>query len=85
MSTLLQQLNNNLSLQMQNIMSDNPSVEELKAISEQTKQLTSLSKQIIDNHRLILDAAELNYNMGNKVDISDIFTDVSDKKAISHG
>ena len=85
MSTLLQQLNNNLSLQMQNIMSDNPSVEELKAISEQTKQLTSISKQIIDNHRLILDAAELNYNMGNKVDISDIFTDVSDKKAISHG
>lgn len=85
MSTLLQQLNNNLSLQMQNIMSDNPSVEELKAISEQTKQLTSLSKQIIDNHRLILDAAELNYNMGNKVDISDIFTDVSDKKAIGHG
>lgn len=85
MSTLLQQLNNNLSLQMQNIMSDNPSTEELKAISEQTKQLTSISKQIIDNHRLILDAAELNYNMGNKVDISDIFTDVSDKKAISHG
>lgn len=70
---------------MQNIMSDNPSAEELKAISEQTKQLTSISKQIIDNHRLILDAAELNYNMGNKVDISDIFTDVSDKKAISHG
>ena len=85
MSTLLQQLNNNLSLQMQNIMSDNPSAEELKAISEQTKQLTSISKQIIDNHRLILDAAEFNYNMGNKVDISDIFTDVSDKKAISHG
>lgn len=85
MSTLLQQLNNNLSLQMQNIMSDNPSAEELKAISEQTKQLTSISKQIIDNHRLILDAAELNYNMGNKVDISDIFTNVSDKKAISHG
>ena len=85
MSTLLQQLNKNLSLQMQNIMSDNPSAEELKAISEQTKQLTSISKQIIDNHRLILDAAELNYNMGNKVDISDIFTDVSDKKAISHG
>lgn len=85
MSTLLQQLNNNLSLQMQNIMSDNPSAEELKAISEQTKQLTSISKQIVDNHRLILDAAELNYNMGNKVDISDIFTDVSDKKAISHG
>ena len=85
MSTLLQQLNNNLSLQMQNIMSDNPSAEELKAIGEQTKQLTSISKQIIDNHRLILDAASLNYNMGNKVDISDIFTDVSDKKAIGHG
>ena len=86
MSTLLQQLNNNLSLQMQNIMSDNPSIDELKAISEQTKQLTNVSKQIIDNHRLILDAASLNYNMGNKVDISGIFIDVvSDKKAISHG
>lgn len=86
MSTLLQQLNNNLSLQMQNIMSDNPSAEELKAISEQTKQLTNVSKQIIDNHRLILDAASLNYSMGNKVDISGIFIDViDDKKVIGHG
>lgn len=86
MSTLLQQLNNNLSLQMQNIMSDNPSIDELKAISEQTKQLTNVSKQIIDNHRLMLDAAELIYSMGNKVDISGVFIDIhDDKKAISHG
>ena len=71
---------------MQNIMSDNPSVEELKAIGEQTKQLTNVSKQIIDNHRLILDAASLNYSIGNKVDISGIFIDViDDKKVIGHG
>ncbi len=84
MSTLLSQLNKNLALQMQNIMTDNPSVEELKAINEQTKQLTHVSKQIIDNHRLFLDAAKLNFEMGNKTNLNSLLVDVHTDKAIGH-
>ncbi|MCD6251999.1 MAG: hypothetical protein J7J29_06730 [Psychrobacter sp.] len=47
MSTL-HKLISNLELQMNNIMSDNPSKDELKAINEQTRQLTAVSKQVVD-------------------------------------
>lgn len=70
MSTL-HKLLNNLDLQMQNIMSDNPSNEELKAIDEQTRQLTAVSKQVVDIYRLSLDAGKFARATGADVFVSD--------------
>ncbi|MBO1529619.1 hypothetical protein J3492_00125 [Psychrobacter sp. F1192] len=65
--TILAQLNKNLSLQMANIMGADSDEEELKAVAEQTRQLTAVSKQIIDSHRLVLDANKFAYSTGEEV------------------
>ena len=70
MSTL-HKLISNLELQMNNIMSDNPSKDELKAINEQTRQLTAVSKQVVDIYRLSLDAGKFARATGADVFVSD--------------
>lgn len=70
MSTL-NKLLKNLDLQMDNIMSDSPSSEELKAINEQTRQLTAVSKQVVDIYRLSLDAGKFARATGADVFVSD--------------
>lgn len=70
MSTL-NKLLKNLDLQMQNIMSDSPSSEELKAINEQTRQITAVSKQVVDIYRLSLDAGKFARATGADVFVSD--------------
>ena len=69
MSTL-HKLIRNLELQMNNIMSDNPSKDELKAINEQTRQLTAVSKQVVDIYRLSLDAGKFAHQTGADVIVS---------------
>lgn len=69
MSTL-HKLISNLELQMNNIMSDNPSNEELQAINEQTRQLTAVSKQVVDIYRLSLDAGKFAHQTGADVTVS---------------
>ncbi len=69
MSTL-HKLISNLELQMNNIMSDNPSKDELKAINEQTRQLTAVSKQVVDIYRLSLDAGKFAHQTGADVIVS---------------
>lgn len=69
MSTL-HKLISNLDLQMNNIMSDNPSKDELKAINEQTRQLTAVSKQVVDIYRLSLDAGKFAHQTGADVIVS---------------
>ena len=69
MSTL-HKLISNLELQMNNIMSDNPSKDELKAINEQTRQLTAVSKQVVDIYRLSLDAGKFAHQTGAVVIVS---------------
>lgn len=69
MSTL-HKLISNLELQMNNIMSDNPSKDELKAINEQTRQLTAISKQVVDIYRLSLDAGKFAHQTGADVIVS---------------
>jgi len=69
MSTL-PKLISNLELQMNNIMSDNPSKDELKAINEQTRQLTAVSKQVVDIYRLSLDAGKFAHQTGADVIVS---------------
>lgn len=69
MSTL-HKLISNLELQMNNIMSDNPSKDELKAINEQTRQLTAVSKQVVDTYRLSLDAGKFAHQTGADVIVS---------------
>ena len=55
---------------MNNIMSDNPSKDELKAINEQTRQLTAVSKQVVDIYRLSLDAGKFAHQTGADVIVS---------------
>ena len=69
MSTL-HKLISNLEQQMNNIMSDNPSKDELKAINEQTRQLTAVSKQVVDIYRLSLDAGKFAHQTGADVIVS---------------
>lgn len=69
MSTL-HKLISNLELQMNNIMSNNPSKDELKAINEQTRQLTAVSKQVVDIYRLSLDAGKFAHQTGADVIVS---------------
>lgn len=69
MSTL-HKLISNLELQMNNIMSDNPSKDELKAINEQTRQLTAVSKKVVDIYRLSLDAGKFAHQTGADVIVS---------------
>ena len=69
MSTL-HKLISNLELQMNNIMSDNPSKDELKAINEQTRQLTAVSKQVVDIYRLSLDAGKFAHQTGADLIVS---------------
>ena len=69
MSTL-HKLISNLEMQMNNIMSDNPSKDELKAINEQTRQLTAVSKQVVDIYRLSLDAGKFAHQTGADVIVS---------------
>ena len=71
MSSTLNKLLKNLDLQMDNIMSDSPSSEELKAINEQTRQLTAVSKQVVDIYRLSLDAGKFARATGADVFVSD--------------
>lgn len=61
----------NLELQMNNIMADSPSVDELGAIKEQTRQLTAVSKQVVDIYRLSLDAGKFAYQTGQEVKVDD--------------
>ena len=70
MSNTLKKLLSNLDLQMTNIMSDNPSAEELKAIHDQTRQLTAVSKQVVDIYRLSLDAGKFAHQTGADVIVS---------------
>ena len=69
MSTL-HKLISNLELQMNNIMSDNPSKDELKAINAQTRQLPAVSKQVVDIYRLSLDAGKFAHQTGADVIVS---------------
>lgn len=71
MSSTLNKLLKNLDLQMDSIMSDSPSSEELKAINEQTRQLTAVSKQVVDIYRLSLDAGKFARATGADVFVSD--------------
>lgn len=61
----------NLELQMNNIMADGPSEDELSAIKEQTRQLTAVSKQVVDIYRLSLDAGKFAYQIGQEVKVDD--------------
>ncbi|WP_298908387.1 hypothetical protein [uncultured Psychrobacter sp.] len=70
MMSTLHKLISNLELQMNNIMSDNPSKDELKAINEQTRQLTAVSKQVVDIYRLSLDAGKFAHQTGADVIVS---------------
>jgi|GEM_PF-2482943 len=70
-SHTLNKLLKNLDMQMDNIMSDSPSSEELKAINEQTRQLTAVSKQVVDIYRLSLDAGKFAHQTGAEVRVSD--------------
>ncbi len=74
--TILAQLNKNLSLQMANIMGADTDESELKATAEQTRQLTMISKQIIDSHRLVLDANKFAHSTGAAVEIGDDLLEV---------
>lgn len=69
-SHTLNKLLKNLDMQMDNIMSDSPSSEELKAINEQTRQLTAVSKQVVDIYRLSLDAGKFAHQTGADVIVS---------------
>lgn len=81
MSNTLKKLLANLDLQMSNIMSDGPSVEELKAIHDQTRQLTAVSKQVIDIYRLSLDAGKFAYAVNDReqIAVSDELLGISQK------
>ena len=81
MSNTLKKLLANLDLQMSNIMSDNPSADELKAIHDQTRQLTAVSKQVIDIYRLSLDAGKFAYavNDRDQIAVSDELLGISQK------
>lgn len=76
MSTL-EKLLKNLDMQMSNIMSDNPSDEELKAIHNQTRQITAVSKQVVDIYRLSLDAGKFAYLNNQEVEVSDELLGIS--------
>lgn len=79
MSNTLKKLLSNLDLQMTNIMSDNPSAEELKAIHDQTRQLTAVSKQVVDIYRLSLDAGKFAHLIDEEVKVSDELLGISQK------
>lgn len=79
MSNTLHKLLANLDLQMSNIMSDGPSAEELKAIHDQTRQLTAVSKQIVDIYRLSLDAGKFANLINEEVQVSDALLGISQK------
>lgn len=73
----LEKLLRNLDMQMNNIMSDNPSDEELKAIHNQTRQITAVSKQVVSIYRLSLDAGKFAYLNDQEVEISDELLGIS--------
>ena len=81
MSDTLRKLLSNLDLQMSNIMSDGPSADELKAIHDQTRQLTAVSKQVIDIYRLSLDAGKFAYTVNDhdQIAVSDELLGISQK------
>tara|TARA_R110002049_G_scaffold169401_2_gene336033 strand:+ start:25 stop:306 length:282 start_codon:yes stop_codon:yes gene_type:complete len=79
MSNTLKKLLSNLDLQMSNIMSDGPSAEELKAIHDQTRQLTAVSKQVVDIYRLSLDAGKFAHLIDEEVKVSDELLGISQK------
>ncbi|WP_352338219.1 hypothetical protein [Psychrobacter sp. 16-MNA-CIBAN-0192] len=82
MSTL-QKMLSNLELQMNNIMADSPSEAELKAINEQTRQLTAVSKQVVDIYRLSLDAGRFAYHTGQEVRVDDDMISIGGSRSLS--
>jgi hypothetical protein len=53
---MLEQLNRSLSLQLANVMESDG--EELEEEIKRSKAVTDLSKQILDGHRIVLDATK---------------------------
>jgi len=54
--SMLEQLNRSLSLQLANVMESDG--EELEEEIKRTKAVTDISKQILDGHKLVLDATK---------------------------
>lgn len=54
--SMLEQLNRSLSLQLANVMESDG--EELEEEIKRSKAVTDLSKQILDGHRIVLDATK---------------------------
>ncbi|MGP5518049.1 hypothetical protein ACTXNA_07375 [Psychrobacter celer] len=54
--SMLEQLNRSLSLQLANVMESDG--EELEEEIKRTKAVTDISKQILDGHRIVLDATK---------------------------
>ena len=79
----LQKMLKNLELQMNNIMADNPSEQEVKAINEQTRQLTAVSKQVVDIYRLSLDAARFAHQTGQEVVVDDDVLSIGSSQPLS--
>ena len=79
----LQKMLKNLELQMNNIMADSPSEAELKAINEQTRQLTAVSKQVVDIYRLSLDAGRFAHQTGQEVRVDDDMISIGGGRSLS--
>ena len=79
----LQSMLKNLELQMNNIIADSPSEAELKAINEQTRQLTAVSKQVVDIYRLSLDNAKFANQLGQEVIVDDEVLCLSNSQPLS--
>lgn len=66
--SMLEQLNRSLSLQLANVMESDG--EELEEEIKRTKAVTDISKQILDGHKLVLDATKFAFEkMQRDVDI----------------
>ncbi|MGM8890688.1 hypothetical protein ACS8FA_07545 [Psychrobacter sp. 1Y1] len=65
--SMLEQLNRSLSLQLANVMESDG--EELEEEIKRTKAVTDISKQILDGHRIVLDATKFAFEkMQQEVD-----------------
>lgn len=82
---ILQKTLNNLALQQDNIMSADASEVELIAINEQTRQITAVSKQVVDIYRLGLDASKFAHQTGADVYISKEMLSIGHNKLLDTG
>lgn len=76
--SMLEQLNRSLSLQLANVMETDG--EELEEEIKRTKAVTDISKQILDGHRIVLDATKFAFEkMQRDIDFDDSLLSVGYK------